>query len=377
VRGNLSRAEHYRKLAVQYHELGRSARPSYLGDFYRGVAVRYVFMAQEASEREKKEIGFVRQQRVRPERYNLQGQAEDVAIEDLRREEVGGGPACTRKPCKERDGRDGLRSTSTVMGALAFGFTLGLVVKYCLADVGPRGALARLSDLETISSTSLDLQQPYGSQRPSTVGMRLASLEMPVSVPAEDIDPPASASPSSFFGDRLLPGERLVSFDERFGGAVVLSDTASARREEQADTGRRPSPDLREKATGQSAISRSTPKASAASVLASTADKRVRTADLSQDLSSLPLEDSHTAVYDIAARTVYMPRAFDEKPESIVDSHDGTNQIQHPHWYKGASHEWESLIPTIRCCDRSRPYPCGSCQVVQHGFEYCWRIHQA
>jgi hypothetical protein len=34
-----------------------------------------------------------------------------------------------------------------------------------------------------------------------------------------------------------------------------------------------------------------------------------------------------------------LPRAFDEKAESIVDSHDGTNQIQHPHWYKGASHE--------------------------------------
>src|SRR5271155_4444631 len=40
-------------------------------------------------------------------------------------------------------------------------------------------------------------------------------------------------------------------------------------------------------------------------------------------------------------------RAFDEKVESIVDSHDGTNQIQHPHWYKGAGHEWESLIPMI------------------------------
>jgi hypothetical protein len=40
-------------------------------------------------------------------------------------------------------------------------------------------------------------------------------------------------------------------------------------------------------------------------------------------------------------------RAFDEKVESIADSHDGTNQIQHPHWYKGASHEWGSLIPTI------------------------------
>ena len=51
-------------------------------------------------------------------------------------------------------------------------------------------------------------------------------------------------------------------------------------------------------------------------------------------------------------------RAFDEKAESIVDSHDGTNQIQHSHWYKGASHEWESLIPTI-CANvsllRSKP----------------------
>jgi hypothetical protein len=29
---------------------------------------------------------------------------------------------------------------------------------------------------------------------------------------------------------------------------------------------------------------------------------------------------------------VVIARAFDEKVESIVDSHDGTNQIQHPHW---------------------------------------------
>src|SRR6516162_3614313 len=40
-------------------------------------------------------------------------------------------------------------------------------------------------------------------------------------------------------------------------------------------------------------------------------------------------------------------RAFDEKVESIVGSHDGTNRIQHSHWYKGASHEWGSLILTI------------------------------
>src|SRR5271166_2745428 len=28
-------------------------------------------------------------------------------------------------------------------------------------------------------------------------------------------------------------------------------------------------------------------------------------------------------------------------------SHDGANRIQRPNWYKGASHEWGSLIPTI------------------------------
>jgi len=41
-------------------------------------------------------------------------------------------------------------------------------------------------------------------------------------------------------------------------------------------------------------------------------------------------------------------RAFDEKVESMmVDSQDGANQIQGPHWHREASHEWGSLIPTI------------------------------
>jgi hypothetical protein len=136
----------------------------------------------------------------------------------------------------------------------------------------------------------------------------LASLEMPVSgFPAEDIDPHALARRPGFFGDRLFLDGRLDSFDERFGGAVVFSDTAPASGEELVAAGRQPSPDPREKATGQSGSSRSVQKPAAASALAGAAKKPVRTADLSQDLSSLPPADSHTAVYDIAARMVYMP----------------------------------------------------------------------
>jgi hypothetical protein len=44
-----SRAEHYRKEAAKYHELAKSAEPAYLGDVYRQVAVRYMFMAEDVS----------------------------------------------------------------------------------------------------------------------------------------------------------------------------------------------------------------------------------------------------------------------------------------------------------------------------------------
>jgi hypothetical protein len=53
----LSRAEHYRKQAETYHEFAKFAEPAYLGEFYRGVAVRYVFMSQELSRQAEKEGG--------------------------------------------------------------------------------------------------------------------------------------------------------------------------------------------------------------------------------------------------------------------------------------------------------------------------------
>jgi hypothetical protein len=53
----LSKVEHYQSLAVKYHDLAKSAEPSYLGDFYRNVAVRYVLMAQEVAKRAEKEAG--------------------------------------------------------------------------------------------------------------------------------------------------------------------------------------------------------------------------------------------------------------------------------------------------------------------------------
>jgi hypothetical protein len=43
----LNRADHYRREAVKCHELAKSAQPAFLGDFYRRIAVRYMFMAED------------------------------------------------------------------------------------------------------------------------------------------------------------------------------------------------------------------------------------------------------------------------------------------------------------------------------------------
>jgi DNA-binding SARP family transcriptional activator len=43
----LSKAGRYRKEANRYAELAKGASPAFLGEIYRKVAVRYVFMAEE------------------------------------------------------------------------------------------------------------------------------------------------------------------------------------------------------------------------------------------------------------------------------------------------------------------------------------------
>jgi hypothetical protein len=47
MRHPLDRADHYRNEAIKCHELAKHAQHAYLGDFYRHIAVRYMFMAEE------------------------------------------------------------------------------------------------------------------------------------------------------------------------------------------------------------------------------------------------------------------------------------------------------------------------------------------
>ena len=66
----LDRAHHYQKKAMECGELAKYARPAFLGDFYRRIAMRYVFMAEEILKeaRARGEIANGADHRVAPSR---------------------------------------------------------------------------------------------------------------------------------------------------------------------------------------------------------------------------------------------------------------------------------------------------------------------
>jgi hypothetical protein len=45
----LGKADQYRQEAAKCYKLAKLARPAYLGDVYRRVAIRYLFMAEDIS----------------------------------------------------------------------------------------------------------------------------------------------------------------------------------------------------------------------------------------------------------------------------------------------------------------------------------------
>jgi len=137
-----------------------------------------------------------------------------------------------------------------------------------------------------------------GSQIPISPGVHVASLETDLASEVEQRE----SSPE-------LPASPRASFDERFAGTAVSPGSTRAKtveaEEEGADNELLPP----ERATADPAVVHSAPQLApvTSSPLAGASKKRLRTADLSTDLSSPSDVDSHTAIYDIVAHTVYLP----------------------------------------------------------------------
>ncbi len=201
----------------------------------------------------------------------------------------------------------GVRSICAAIAALAIGVALGSVGRHVAgaANAGLRAESALFSVFETIRPKNLDHRESL---------VRVASLETGFTFESaiEESEPPASTSRHASFGERFLFDQKLASFDERFAAA----DISVAEPEEGArnvlNYARLPSPDPGQHAIAQPATGPSPPKLAtpASSPPASAARKRVATAGASKDSispASSVEQDSRTAIYDIAARTVYLP----------------------------------------------------------------------
>jgi Protein of unknown function (DUF2778) len=109
------------------------------------------------------------------------------------------------------------------------------------------------------------------------------------------------------------PASPRASFDERFAGADASPAGVSERTVEAAlkvedSVGNDVAP-LPQRAAADPAVRHSAPQLApdSPSLLAGGPKQRLRTSDLSMDSTSPSSIDNHTAIYDIAAHTVYLP----------------------------------------------------------------------
>src|SRR5262249_10870392 len=185
--------------------------------------------------------------------------------------------------------------------------------------------------------------------------VRVASLEtgfaFEPAVEESESEPPASTSRHASFGERFLFDQKLASFDERFAGADISVAETEDGESNVLNYAHLPSPGPSEHAS-QSVTGRSTPKlvSTALSPPASAARKRVATAEASKDSISPAYDDSRTAIYDIAARTVYLPN------ERRLEAHSGLGDHMDDARYVNLKRQGPTPPNTYKLVMREEPF---------------------
>jgi hypothetical protein len=183
--------------------------------------------------------------------------------------------------------RFGLRLIFAAIAALAIGFAVGL-----------RAVPAGISVSETIRSKDFAPWASLGSQVPGGRRYRVASLD---TATAFELGSATPTRRGAFSAEDFAVGSRVVSFDERF---ARLFGTAQTEADGIVPPSSNPGGHAARRSGGQSALGlMPLPPIRPANA----SKKQVRIADASEDSSSPPDADSHTAIYDISAHRVYLP----------------------------------------------------------------------
>jgi type VI secretion system (T6SS) effector TldE1-like protein len=234
-----------------------------------------------------------------------------------------------------------------LVAALAIGVALESVGRYVVgaAGAGLRAESASISVFEPIRPKSLDHRASF---------VRVASLGTGFTFESavEESEPPSSTSRHDSFGERFLFDQKLASFDERFAGADISLAEAEEGASNVLNYARLPSPGRGEHAIAQPATDQSAPKLAptASSPPASIARKRVATAEASKDSISPVDNDSRTAIYDIAARTVYLPNG------RRLEAHSGFGSYMDDARYVNLKRQGPTPPNTYKLVMREEPF---------------------
>ena len=240
----------------------------------------------------------------------------------------------------------GVRSICAGIAALVIGVSLESVGRHVVgaASAGLRAGSALFSIFETTRPKSLD-------HRASLVRVASLGTGFTFESAVEESEPPASTSRHDSFGERFLFDQKLASFDERFAGADISVVEAEEGASNVLSYARLPSPGPGEHSIAQPATDQSAPKlAPAAASSPPAARKRVATAEASKDSISPVDNDSRTAIYDIAARTVYLPTG------RRLEAHSGLGSYMDDARYVNLKRQGPTPPNTYKLVMREEPF---------------------
>jgi hypothetical protein len=212
------------------------------------------------------------------------------------------------------------------IAVLGIGFALDLAgtdaIWSARTEPAGRGAI-QLRSLNLIGSVGS--QTADGSSVP-VAGLRAEAAPESAAETEGASQPFAASASCAAFDERFYFDRQIASFDERFASAFGSpGNTArkSAEAEEHAEDMPLRQLDFGEHAKRNPSVARTASERAptTTSRLASLPEERLNSAEALRGLS-LPLDaDSHTAIYDIAARTVYLPNGHRLEAHSGLGSH--------------------------------------------------------
>jgi hypothetical protein len=171
-----------------------------------------------------------------------------------------------------------------------------------------------------IQPRHLDAWDALGSVNPDRSEVRVVSLETVFEAPefkGSDSEPATFATERAFSAKAIAIDLDRSSFDERFAGAFKVTSSTQVEELERASIIPQGAPDRGRPAVSRHVVGQfvqDTPLPTPRPV--NLAKKPVRIAEAPGDLVPPSDADGHTAIYDIAAHTVYLPNG--EKLEQLA-----------------------------------------------------------